>query len=283
MAGPSKPTFSKETVVLGCYKDYSLKDVKKLVVRKLKYPFYAGRKYQCPVCGANLSKFKPAWKSLERELSTFIYPIDSFETFNRTELVCPSCDASDRDRLCALYIKQKLGKLPQDDKPMFLDFAPNLGISCWMRGFGNIEYRSLDLFRRNVDEKVDIQDMPQFPDNSVGGFICSHVLEHVPDDAAAMKELYRILKSGGFGVVMVPLIRDVMKTQEDPSHTTEELRKKHYAQGDHLRLYGISDFMEKLQKVGFQVQRLGMDYFGQDTFGRSGITECSALYVVTKP
>ena len=269
--------------MLGRYKDYSLKDMKKLVVRKLKRPLYAGRKHQCPVCEANLSKFKPAWKSLERELSTFIYPVDSFETFNRAALACPSCDASDRDRLCALYIKQKLENLPHDGKQVFLDFAPNLGISYWMRGFGNIEYRSLDLFRRNVDVKVDIQNMPQFPADSVGGFICSHVLEHVPDDEAAIKELYRILKPGGFGVVMVPLIKDVMKTQEDPSHTTEELRKMHYAQGDHLRLYGISDFMENLQQVGFQVQRLGMDYFGQDTFTRSGITECSALYVVTKP
>ena len=267
----------------GRYKDYSAKDMKKLFIRKLKRPLYAGKEFQCPVCSTGLAKFTPAWKSLERELSKFIYPPDVFETFNRKGFTCPSCDASDRDRLYALYIKQWMKSLRGDEKYTFLDFAPNVGISYWMRGFPNITYKSVDLFRHNVDEKVDIQNMHQFASESVDGLICSHVLEHVPDDKAAMRELFRILKPGGIGLIMVPLVKGVLKTQFDPAHTSKEDRTKYYAQEDHLRLYGINDLMDELRGVGFEVQRLDVNYFGSEIFRKAGITESSALYVVLKP
>ncbi len=43
-----------------------------------------------------------------------------------------------------------------------------------------------------------------FPDNSFDHAVCSEVLEHLPDDRAAMGELYRVLKPGGTLVVTVP-------------------------------------------------------------------------------
>ena len=41
--------------------------------------------------------------------------------------------------------------------------------------------------------------------NTVDVILCSHVLEHV-DDKKAMPELFRILKSGGRLLAMVPII-----------------------------------------------------------------------------
>jgi ubiquinone/menaquinone biosynthesis C-methylase UbiE len=62
--------------------------------------------------------------------------------------------------------------------------------------------------------KVDITDTP-FDDRSFDVLYCSHVLEHVPGDHKAMQECYRVLKSGAWAALMVPIFRE--PTVEDPS------------------------------------------------------------------
>ena len=72
----------------------------------------------------------------------------------------------------------------------------------------------------NVDDKVDITDMTIYPDNHFDFFICSHMLEHVFDDRKALRELYRILKWGGQGILVVPIVLSIDEIDEDPSVTT---------------------------------------------------------------
>src|SRR6185295_14010846 len=96
-----------------------------------------------------------------------------------------------------------------------------------------IAYRSADLARRDVDDRgIDLTDMKAYADSSVDVFLCSHVLEHIPQDRRAMRELARILKPGGFGIVLVPLVVGVEDTLEDPAIDTIEERWKHYHDGD---------------------------------------------------
>src|SRR4029077_12406824 len=111
-------------------------------------------------------------------------------------------------------------------------------------------------------------------------FLCSHVLEHVSDDRKAMRELHRILKPGGFGVVLVPLVSGVEETREDPAIDTPELRWKYYGLDDHVRQYGKRDFVHRLMGVGFAVDQLGIDHFGAAALKEAGIAEKSVLYVV---
>jgi len=51
----------------------------------------------------------------------------------------------------------------------------------------------------------DIQMLP-FKDKSVDGIYCEAVLEHVPEPWVAIKEMYRILRSGGLLLVYVPFM-----------------------------------------------------------------------------
>src|SRR6185436_2190252 len=95
-------------------------------------------------------------------------------------------------------------------------------------------------------------------------------------------ELYRILKPGGFGLVLVPLAVGVDETHEDPTIVSDELRWKYFGMGDHVRHYGKRDFVERLTAAGFIVDQLGVEYFGRETFRRAGIAANSVLYVVRK-
>jgi predicted SAM-dependent methyltransferase len=146
----------------------------------------------------------------------------------------------------------------------------------------NVTHRTTDLFMNDVDDKLDVQDLHLYKDHSFDVFICSHILEHVTDDIKSMKELYRILNPGGFGITMVPILKPVAITQEDPSITAETLRLKYFGQTDHVRLYAKQDFVERLQSVGFKVKLYTVDDFGKELFKKSGITQKSVLYVVEK-
>lgn len=270
--------------MFGRYKDYKPKDLGKLLERKLKMPFYWGSAYKCPACGAHLRRFMPIWKSFPRKLreAGFPHPLEAFETFNSRAFLCPSCNCSDRERLYALYLRQWLATHKPGSQYILVDFAPSHALSKWLRTLPAVRYRSADLFRPNVDDKVDITKMPEYGNDSIDAFICSHVLEHIRDDASAMRELCRILKPGGFGIAMVPLIVGMTETHEDPAITAPDLRWKHFGQDDHVRLYGTTDFARRLSAAGFGVTRLGKEHFGDEAFARAGIADNSLLYVVTK-
>jgi SAM-dependent methyltransferase len=93
----------------------------------------------------------------------------------------------------------------------------------------------------NIDHDSDYFDI----------IICCHVLEHVPDDRKAMKELFRVLKPKGQAILQVP-ISYALETFEDTTIQTPEARFAAYGQTDHVRLYG-SDYSDKLKSVGFKV------------------------------
>lgn len=262
----------------------AFKQDSKAVQRWLALPRYVGRTYTCPVCGTGLRRFKPIWKSFVRKLEEhgFVHPIDSLETFNVASHTCPACGASDRERLYALYLEQRFRSMDESRRYTLVDFAASPGLSRRLRALPFVSYRTADLYRAGVDDRVDISNMAIYGDGAIDVFICSHVLEHVPDDRRAMRELFRVLKPGGFGIVMVPLVVGVEETHEDRSIVDPAARWKHYAQDDHLRLYGRRDFVRRLEEAGFNVLQLGVDHFGRERFRHAGIHENSVLYVAEK-
>lgn len=256
----------------------------KALRRWLAFPTYRGRTYQCPVCGAGLRAFKPIGRTFLRNLEKhgFVHPVSAFETLNLDHYQCPGCGAIDRERLYAIYLERRLAELDPRRRHRFVDFAPSPALSSKLRRDPRLDYRTVDLFRADVDEHRDISDLRPWETGSVDAFLCSHVLEHVPDDRKAMSELSRVLAPGGYGIVMVPLLQGVEDTHEDPGIRSPEERCKYYCQGDHLRLYGRRDFAARLTAAGFRVQKLGIEFFGAETFRRHGVAENSVLYVVEK-
>jgi len=112
-------------------------------------------------------------------------------------------------------------------------------------------YITADLFDPRAKVKMDVTVIP-FPADCFDVILCSHVLEHVPDDRKAMRELVRVLKPEGWAAILVPCFPERGKTFEDFSVTEPAERLKLFGQADHVRIYG-SDFVSRLEESGFHV------------------------------
>lgn len=244
---------------------------------------YMGDTFTCSVCGTGLAYFNPIDPALLEmaDKHQLAYPMFSFETINLFKYSCPRCCASDRDRLYALYFKKRLDGTPGDKKYNLLDIAPS-ALQYMLKKWPCINYRSADLYNPTADDKVDITDMKIYEDGRFDIFLCSHVLEHVKEDIKAMRELYRVLKPGGWGIAMVPINTSIEDTFEDDSIVTEADKWKYYGQDDHVRMYSKKGFVKNLESVGFKVNQFGADYFGKDVFEKHGIHPRSVLYIVEK-
>jgi SAM-dependent methyltransferase len=261
----------------------TLREWDKALQRRFHLRKYRGTDFCCPVCGVELSGFVGAGSYVRMvQAHDYIYPLDAIESFNVAAYSCPSCDASDRERLYALYLDRVFAAHDPARRCRVLEFAPSFGLSRRLKRTPFVDYRSADLYRNNVDDRVDITDMRRYADGAFDLVLCSHVLEHVPDDRRAMRELHRVLRPDGFAIVMVPLVHGVEETNEDPAIDTPALRWKYFGSDDHVRQYGRRDFADRLAAAGFTVERYGVAYFGQEAFRRAGIAPDSVLYVVRK-
>jgi SAM-dependent methyltransferase len=242
--------------------------------------------HYCPVCDSRVISFLPLPDFFRENQEKYGFPFtdNDAETCNTTAYLCPSCEASDRDRLYAIYLRDFLKNLGRGE---IVDFGPSAPLSAFIRRLikapgRNINYRTADLLTDNADDKVDITDLRSYENDRFDFFICSHVLEHVPDDRKALRELYRILKPGGKAILMAPIILCIDQIDEDPGITDEAERWRRFGQGDHIRLYSKSGFVGRVREAGFRVHELGKEHFGEELFKRAGISPQSVLYVVEK-
>ncbi len=219
-----------------------------------------------------------------REKYGSLYPADASETCHEAQYSCPNCGASDRCRLYALYFRQQMGRESHSNssKIRLLDIAPSRPLTAFLRRQKQLTVRTADLERKDVDDTVDITNMALYDNETFDAFICSHVLEHVPDDRKAIAELFRILKPSGWGILMVPINLAVTEIDEDSTVTDVGERWRRFGQHDHVRRYSKAGFIERVQQGGFALEQLDVKHFGKKAFTRHGIALSSVLYVVHK-
>ncbi len=220
-------------------------------------------------------------------MSTFFCPLcethsDAFLPYGlkpRPNAMCPVCKSLERHRLIWLYFKERTNLFR--DKLRMLHVAPEKLISGKLKELSNLDYLSADLSMASAMVKMDITDI-QYPDNSFDVVYASHVLEHIPDDVKAMRELCRVLKPSGWAILQVPIYGN--RTLEDPNIKTPEEREKIFGQHDHVRTYGHDGiYKTRLEKAGFDVM---VDSFvktlGPDKAARLGLIASEDIYFCTK-
>ena len=82
-----------------------------------------------------------------------------------------------------------------------------------------------------------------FADGAFDRVICSEVLEHIPDDRAALAELARVLRPGGTMAITVPRF-----TPELVNWALSD--EYHSVPGGHVRIYRRSVLLERLGATG---------------------------------
>lgn len=196
---------------------------------------HLGIRRKCPVCGHYSREFKSALRQPNSR--------------------CVWCGSLVRHRLMWLFVQRKTDLF--DGRPKrLLHFAPEQAFIKPLKHAIGDGYITADLYEEAM-VRVDITDI-QFPGNSFDVIFCSHVLEHVEDDVAAIRELARVLKEDGWAIVMLPI--NAKSTFEDKSVKTPEDRKRVFGQADHVRICG-DDYQLRLENHGLDVHEYRMDDF----------------------
>lgn len=189
---------------------------------------YAGQAVFCPVCATSFN----GWVG------------------GQADGQCPYCGSLTRQKIIALYLQEFFQAVPGPLRTLL--FAPDWGIERWLRGQAHVDLVTTDLSAPHVDLLLDITRIDQ-PEQSFDLILCSHVMEHVPNDHAALSELYRILRPGGQLLVQVPFGFDRETTYEDWSITDSAAREDAFGQFDHVRVYG-HDLPNRIAEAGFRVE-----------------------------
>lgn len=229
--------------------------------------------HACPCCGHAVPIFLPGGPLL------------------RPNACCPACESLERHRLIALYLR----RLWQEGEPhsrswneqsSVVHVAPEPPLARMLAAAYGARYRSMDLMprRQNAGSTYICADLCALPfaEGSVDMFLVSHVLEHVPDDRLAMREVHRVLSATGFGLLVVPMDVRSSHTVEAPPGATAQDRLRLFGQEDHLRLYGM-DFGSRLADAGLAVHSFTCHAVADaQALGRYGLNDADIVYRVTR-
>lgn len=224
---------------------------------------YVGRGRKCPMCGVRRRRFLPYGYVNSRE-----------------DALCPRCLSLERHRLIWLWLERHSNLF--SSHPRLLHIAPEVSL---MRHFkrhykGLDSYITADLESPLADMHFNVQHIP-LDSRSIDVVICNHLLEHVADDRCALRELHRIMRPGGWGIMLVPEDRSRATTFEDDTITDPEERTRLFGQYDHRRIYG-RDYDLRLEEAGFSVERISVGSLLTDQERQLYATGNDDLVVVRK-
>ncbi|MCL5991135.1 MAG: class I SAM-dependent methyltransferase [Bacteroidetes bacterium] len=193
---------------------------------------YSGNQFYCNICNKYYRKFFTAGEN------------------RRPNARCPGCGAFERHRLMMYFLKDKTDFF--SDNLSVLDIAPLQTFHKLFSKMENINYISIDMKLPYVTKRADLTNLP-FKDESFDCIICYHVLEHIIDDNNAIREMYRVLKKGGWAIIQSPFDNSLEYSFERQDIITKAERKKFYGQDDHVRIYG-RDLIKRIEFSGFVVK-----------------------------
>ncbi len=193
---------------------------------------YRGSTFECNICMAQLR---------------------AFVALPSGDALCPNCGSLPRHRRLWAWLGE--ANLPLNIR--VLDFSPARAFSQTVKRTTSWHYETSGYDAHedfSPDHRYDLTNLP-LPDHCFDLLIAYHVLEHIEQDTAAMREMYRILSpNGGFALIQTPF--KAGEIYENPSVQTPEARLEHFGQADHVRVYSVEGLQRRLENVGFNVQIL---------------------------
>jgi SAM-dependent methyltransferase len=236
------------------------------IKRYIKYAYHLninkrGKLKQCPICSKEIAFFLPAGEK-------------------RRAIHCPFCSSFPRHRAMWLYL-QNNDLLQSGIKILHVSPEPSMfNIMSKMQNYTAIDkFASGYAYPKSVLQ-MDVEQL-EFDNDCFDLIICSHVLEHVDDDIAAIKEMGRVVKKDGKILIMIPIEKDLEVTFEDKSIISPKERLKHFGQSDHVRLYGM-DFAKRIEQTELNCEMISTrEFVNESDYIKYGIDD-DFIFVLTR-
>lgn len=217
---------------------------------KALYNKHKGPGFICNFCGASYKKFVARYPAPNIAKALYTNNVIAGPGEN---VYCPNCLSKNRERLIKAFIEKNVDV----KNKKVLHFSPEKNLYNFLKDISDVT--TVDIspgFYKNIDKKILYADATKlrFAAESFDIIIANHILEHIPDDISAMKEIYRVLKIGGIAILQVPYSETLPNTIEDPGISNPSLQAELYGQEDHVRIYALDNYMERLGGAGFIVE-----------------------------
>ncbi len=137
-------------------------------------------------------------------------------------------------RVRAYYLKQLISHLPSPSK--VLDAGCGIGLNAFLAARSGHNVTGVDTDKEKirlakcmakaahqpVGFHVDDITRMKLPNNSFDAIVCFEVLEHIKQDTKAIRELSRVLKTGGMLLLSVPSTGPISKINQEIKHHVRE-------------------------------------------------------------
>lgn len=206
-----------------------------IVKSRLKTPFLLGTRFKCNICGLSYRKMLTHGNT------------------RRINVKCPNCLSLERTRTLWFFLTKEI--FPElRNQAKVLHFAPETGIKKKMKKMKLMSYVDADIDPLFAGTIMDITQITTGNDE-FDLVICSHVLGHVPDEATAINELFRVLKPEGIAIIMSLVDNTLEKTYENRNVRSPDDKLLHYTENNLVRLHG-RDFRNRIEICGFEVEEI---------------------------
>jgi SAM-dependent methyltransferase len=194
-------------------------------------------------------------------------------------ILCPACLSTARERLIIGLLNNQFkitGK-------KILHFSPEKNIYRFIKTSNEVITVDIQpLFYKNIDSNIKNEDATHltYADNSFDLVIGNHIMEHIPNDIKAMAEIYRVLKPGGRAILQVPYSTILSATIEEPEINDPQKQAALFGQKDHVRIYQLQNYINRLQSCGFTVALI--EYKDLAAFYKNAIQENESFISILK-
>jgi SAM-dependent methyltransferase len=239
---------------------YALRDCKKSV-QKINF---RGNNVYCACCGCSFRAFAP------------------FGVPRSPNRICLQCDSLERHRLLWMFLEKRTDLFTTPCR--LLHVAPEKVFFNKFKRTASIDYYPADLFPRDYPAGTKLLDLldPGIPVHSFDVIICNHVFQYIVEDRKAIKNVYHMLKPGGWAILQVPIDISREESLEDYAITNPRDRERVYGLSEHVRWYG-RDYASRLQEAGFQVEMLDfIGEFSQEETARYGFWKGEKIFYCKK-
>ncbi len=220
-----------------------------VLLTRIKYSKYKGSGFTCNFCGNKYKIFAPGYASEEDSPALKKYKVIAG---NGESVYCPYCGSTCRERL---VLQMLIEKIDCENKKI-LHLSPEKQIFDFLKKRSVVITADIEPgFYKLIDKNIIYADAGNLPfeNEAFDIVIGNHIMEHIPEDTVAMKEIFRVLKPTGKAVVQIPFSEIIPGTIEEPYISDSKKQSELFGQKDHVRIYSLDDYINRLSKAGLTV------------------------------